>query len=160
MTEDNEKHTIERISSGIHELDKLIENGYPKNRTIMISGGPGVGKTIAALQFVNNICVKGKKCLYLATEETPEELIIQASQLGIPLKRYQDNGLLIIEPVLAERMDDIQWQRGKAPSRSILKKPIDYISNSDADAVVLDNLGSYTLDVTIGTFKAQFDLLV
>ena len=151
---------MERISTGIKEFDSLIEGGYPKNRTILLSGGPGVGKTIAALQYVNKVCESGKKCLYLATEETPEELRIQANQLGIPLKTFEDNNLLKIEPVLAERMEDIQWQRGKTPSRSILKKPIDSISNSDADSVVLDNLGSYTLDITIGTFREQLDLIV
>ena len=158
--ENNDVPQMERISSGIKELDSLIEGGYPKNRTILLSGGPGVGKTIAALQYVNKVCANGKKCLYLATEETPEELRIQANQLGIPLKSFEDNNLLTIEPVLAERMEDIQWHRGKTPSRSILKKPIDSINQSDVDAVILDNLGSYTLDITIGTFREQLDLLV
>ena len=160
MTKKDDVLQLERISTGITELDNLIEGGYPKSRTILLSGGPGVGKTIAALQYVNQICGNGQKCLYLATEETPEELRIQANQLGIPLREYEANELLIIEPVLAKRMDDIQWQRGKTPSRSILKQPIDSISNSDADAVVLDNLGSYTLDITIGTFREQLDLIV
>ena len=159
---ENEKDVpqLERISSGINELDGLIEGGFPKNRTILLTGGPGVGKTIAALQYVNKVCGSGKKCLYLATEETPEELKIQANQLGIPLNKFENDGLLTIEPALAERMDDIQWQRGKTPSRSILKKPIDSITKSDADAIVLDNLGSYTLDITIGTFREQLDLIV
>ncbi len=158
MAEENQ--VIERISTGISEMDKLIEGGYPKGRSILISGGPGVGKTIAALQYVNKACENGLSCIYLATEETPEELIIQANQLNLPLSRYQENELLTIEPVLTDRMEDIKWQRTKAPTRSIFKKPLDYISKSKADVIVLDNLGSYTLDVTMGAFREQMDLLI
>ncbi len=155
-----ETKAMERISTGIGEMDKLIEGGYPRERSILISGGPGVGKTIAALQYVNKACESGLSCIYLATEETPEELIIQANQLSLPLSKYVENGLLTIEPVLSERMEDIQWQRAKTPARAIFKKPLDCISKSKADVIVLDNLGSYTLDVTMGAFREQMDLLI
>jgi KaiC/GvpD/RAD55 family RecA-like ATPase len=159
MTNGNNQ-VLKRISTGIDELDKLIEGGYPMARTTLISGGPGVGKTIAALQYVNRACENGQSCIYLATEETPEELIIQANQLNLPLNRYIENGLLTIKPVLSERMDDIQWQRVKPPSKAIFKKPMEYISKASADIIVLDNLGSYTLDVTMGAFREQMDLLI
>ena len=68
MAETEDLLQMERISSGIKELDNLIDGGYPKNRTILLSGGPGVGKTIAALQYVNGMCSSVKKCLYIATE--------------------------------------------------------------------------------------------
>ncbi|MDO9537111.1 MAG: RAD55 family ATPase [Thermoplasmata archaeon] len=152
--------TIERLSSGIKELDVLIDGGYPKSRSVLITGGPGVGKTIIALQFINDACANGLKCIYLATEETPEELKIQAAQLGLSISEYEKNGLLTFEPVLAERMDDVTWQRGKNTGTSLFKKPLNSIKSSDADIVVLDNIGSYTLDTTIGTFREQMDYLV
>jgi len=151
---------IERLSSGVDELDKLIDGGYPRERTVLLSGGPGVGKTIIALQFIDSSCKKGLKCLYLATEETPDELRIQATQLKFPIVEYEKKGLLNIVPALAERMDDVHWQRGINIGTSLFKSPLLAINSSNADVIVLDNIGSYTLDTTIGAFREQMDFLV
>ncbi|HMB66620.1 MAG TPA: ATPase domain-containing protein, partial [Candidatus Bathyarchaeia archaeon] len=35
-----------RTPTGIPGLDKLLTGGLPKNRTILLCGGPGTGKTI------------------------------------------------------------------------------------------------------------------
>ena len=88
---EKDKFTIERLSSGVKELDALIDGGYPMQRSVLITGGPGVGKTIIALQFIDSVCKKGLKCLYLATEETPEELSIQANQLKLPFEASELN---------------------------------------------------------------------
>ncbi len=160
MEDMDNKMNIERLSSGVDELDELIDGGYPRERTVLLSGGPGVGKTIIALQFIDRSCRKGLKCLYLATEETPDELRIQASQLKFPIVEYEKNGLLNIVPALAERMDDVHWQRGKSVGTSLFKNPLSAINSSDADVIVLDNIGSYTLDTTIGVFREHMDFLV
>lgn len=152
--------SLERLSSGVKGLDNVIEGGYPRQRTMMLMGGPGVGKTIMALQFINETCKSGLKCMYLATEETPEELYTQANQLGLDLEKHVKSDKLDIISALAERMKDVQWQRGNVRSTSVFKKPIDRITNSDADVVVLDNIGSYTLDITIGKFREQMDYLI
>lgn len=160
MNNMNEQMNIERLSTGVNELDMLVDGGYPKERSVLITGGPGVGKTIIAMQFIDSACKRGLKCLYLATEETPNELKMQASQLNIPITEYEEKGLLSIVSALAERMDDVQWQRGKNLGTSLFKKPLVAINSSDADVVVLDNIGSYTLDTTIGAFREQMDFLV
>ncbi|MEM5821210.1 MAG: ATPase domain-containing protein, partial [Candidatus Aenigmatarchaeota archaeon] len=43
---------IERISTGIEELDKLLEGGFVKGSCILVSGYPGSGKTIFGFQFL------------------------------------------------------------------------------------------------------------
>jgi KaiC/GvpD/RAD55 family RecA-like ATPase len=63
-------------------------------------------------------------------------------------------------PALEERLDDAQWQRGKGSANAFFKKPLAAIKASDAKVLVLDNIGSYTIDTTIGTFREQMDLLV
>ena len=40
---------MERLSTGIDKLDELIM-GYPKGKTILVSGDSGTGKTILALR--------------------------------------------------------------------------------------------------------------
>ena len=53
---------MERISTGVDELDALIQ-GYPKGKTFLISGEAGAGKTILALHFFE--CMQDKKRLQM-----------------------------------------------------------------------------------------------
>lgn len=153
-------YEIERLKTGIPGLDELIGGGVLKGRAITITGGPGVGKTIFATQFANECCKIGLKVLLLATEETPEELRQQASLLKLDLEKMEEDGLLEITCGLSERMKDIEWRRGKASGSFIFKKPLEYIVNSRADVVIIDNIGVYTLDASIGMFREQMDYLV
>jgi len=44
-------NVIERIKTGIDGLDTLVQGGLPKGTFAVVTGGPGTGKTIFALQF-------------------------------------------------------------------------------------------------------------
>jgi KaiC/GvpD/RAD55 family RecA-like ATPase len=160
LTPSKSKEDLQRFSTGVKGLDQLIDGGYPKERSVLLMGGPGVGKTIMALQFTVDACRAGAKCIYLATEETSEELLTQADQLGLGIDEHVKSGKLTIQPALAERMMDVQWHKGKPRSTSIFKNPINAISKTDADVVIIDNIGSYAFDVTIGNFREQMDYLI
>ena len=43
---------LERVSSGIKNLDKIIEGGFRKNSANLIVGGSGNGKSIFSIQFL------------------------------------------------------------------------------------------------------------
>ncbi len=67
---------IERVKTGIPGLDELIEGGIPRGFTVLVSGGPGTGKTILSLQFLVRGATKyGEKGVYVSLEEYPENLI-------------------------------------------------------------------------------------
>jgi len=151
---------IERISSGLGELDSLIGGGYPKGKTTLLTGGPGTGKTIMAMHFVHQACKSGEKCLYFTSEESPEEIRLHSKQLKMPVEDFEAAKLLKIYPALGERMKEVEWQRGKPISSNIFKHPIDTIARSDASTIVIDNIGAYTMDVTLGRFREEIDYLI
>ena len=39
---------MDKISTGITGLDEMLDGGFPKKRIMLVSGGPGSGKTIFA----------------------------------------------------------------------------------------------------------------
>src|SRR5918995_4046881 len=86
----------ERISSGIIGLDQLIEGGFPKGRSILVTGEPGTGKTIFSLQFLLEGLAHGEKGIYVAADEGPLDVLEQAASLGWDLEHYTEKKELAI----------------------------------------------------------------
>lgn len=86
----------ERVPTGIEGLDQTIEGGLPKGRSILVTGEPGTGKTIFALQFLYEGLKRGEKCMFVTADEGPMDVLEQAASLGWDLERYTDNKELSI----------------------------------------------------------------
>src|ERR1700741_3412642 len=41
---------LSKVATGIHGFDEISRGGLPRNRTSLVMGGPGTGKTVFALQ--------------------------------------------------------------------------------------------------------------
>ena len=68
----NHPVSSQRISSGVKELDDMLEGkGYFRGSSVMISGTAGSGKSSLAAHLANQTCVDGKRCLHVAFEESP-----------------------------------------------------------------------------------------
>jgi circadian clock protein KaiC len=85
----------ERISTGIETLDEMLGGkGYFKGSTILVSGTAGSGKTSMLASFVQSLCAKGEKCLYVALEESKHQIMRNMNAIGVSLQKYEDKGLL------------------------------------------------------------------
>ena len=88
----------ERISSGVPDLDTMLEGkGYFRGSSVLVSGTAGTGKTSLAAAFVDAACRRGEKCLYLAFEESPDQLVRNMRSIGVDLAPWIAQGLLHIE---------------------------------------------------------------
>ncbi len=96
-----------RVSTGLPKLDKLINGGFPSNTVVLLSGGPGTGKTLTALNFLVNGAVKGEKCYYLSVSETKEELLRACDKIKTlkAARKYVDKNLLIESFNLGEKIN-------------------------------------------------------
>jgi circadian clock protein KaiC len=91
------KHIVsnERISSGITELDKMLEGkGYYRGSTVLVSGTAGVGKTSIAAHFAEAACRRGERVLFFCFEESPNQLMRNMLSIGINLEIWVQKGLL------------------------------------------------------------------
>jgi len=86
----------ERVPTGIVGLDHLIEGGLPKGRSILITGEPGTGKTIFALQFLVDGLRRGEKGIYVSADESPMDVLEQGASLGWDLERHVESKELAI----------------------------------------------------------------
>ena len=70
---------MQRLKSGIDELDRLLGGGIVPGSTILIGGEPGIGKSTLALQVALGTSMK---VLYVSGEESPEQLKIRATRIS------------------------------------------------------------------------------
>jgi circadian clock protein KaiC len=86
----------ERVTTGITGLDPLLEGGFPKGRSILITGEPGTGKTILGLQFLAEGLRRGEKCIFVTADEGPMDVLEQAASLGWDFERHIETKELAI----------------------------------------------------------------
>jgi circadian clock protein KaiC len=85
----------ERVSTGIPRLDAMLDGkGYMKGSAILVSGMVGTGKSSLSAHLVNRACGQGKRCLYLAFEESPDQIKRNMRSIGIDLEPWIKKGLL------------------------------------------------------------------
>jgi circadian clock protein KaiC len=66
---------VTKVSTGLQKLDKLLGGGFPEKTVILLSGGPGTGKTLFGLNFLLEGARKGEKCCYVSLNESREEMV-------------------------------------------------------------------------------------
>lgn len=71
----------ELIKLGIPGFNELIE-GVPRGANILVSGGPGAGKTIFCLQSLYYAAKEGRDCLYITFGESPPKLKRHMERFG------------------------------------------------------------------------------
>lgn len=93
----------ERVSTGIFQLDKMMKGGIPRYSTTLLSGSSGTGKTILATHFAYAGLCAGEKVLYATFEETPQQIVDGALQLGLNMQQYLDLGFFTNAAYLSNR---------------------------------------------------------
>jgi KaiC/GvpD/RAD55 family RecA-like ATPase len=150
---------MDRVSTGIDELDRKLIGGYPANRVTLITGVAGSGKTIFGIHFIHKNCVEGRKCLIIATEETPEDILFQSKILGKDLKPYCESKQLIIENMFEHRSEMIEQTRyGFKPESPDIEIPnLVKLIYEGTECLVIDNIGTFALRVSTKKLRDHFD---
>jgi len=77
------------VRTGIKGFDELLEHGIPAGSSIIVSGGPGTGKTIFCLQTTYNVASEGNECVYLSLEEAPDRLKSHMHDFGFNIQEVK-----------------------------------------------------------------------
>jgi circadian clock protein KaiC len=63
--------TVQKLSTGIPQLDTVLGGGLPVGSLVVVSGVPGTGKTILAQQICFNTATREHKAVYYSTISEP-----------------------------------------------------------------------------------------
>ena len=104
--QDVETRDLERLSTGIGELDRVLGGGLVAGQVVLIGGDPGIGKSTLLLQALAALG-SSHKVLYISGEESAEQVAMRARRLVLDARAVQ----LIAEIQLERIVASLQAQR-------------------------------------------------
>jgi circadian clock protein KaiC len=91
---------LAKAPTGIRGLDEVTEGGLPRGRPTLVCGPAGSGKTLLAMEFlVSGITQFDEPGVFVAFEETREDLVANVASLGFDLAQFQADGKLVLDHV-------------------------------------------------------------
>ena len=87
---------IEKVKTGIPGLDELLYGGIPKRNVVLLSGGPGTGKTIFGQQFLYYGLQHEEPGVLVALEEHPVQIRRHMAAFGWDVRRFEEEGMFAI----------------------------------------------------------------
>jgi DNA repair protein RadA/Sms len=74
---------VDRLTTGIGEVDRLLGGGLVPGGVILFGGEPGVGKSTLLLQVAEHLAERYGNILYVSGEESAAQIKLRASRLGV-----------------------------------------------------------------------------
>jgi circadian clock protein KaiC len=92
--------------TGIRGLDEITGGGLPAGRPTLVCGGAGCGKTLLAIEFLVRGAVQfNEPGVFMAFEETAQELTQNVASLGFDLEALIAQNQLALDFVYIERSE-------------------------------------------------------
>jgi DNA repair protein RadA/Sms len=92
-----------RRETGLGELDRVLGGGLVRGSVVLIGGDPGIGKSTLALQAACALSERGARVLYVAGEESAEQVKVRATRIGLGAARADSSSAGTPHPVNATR---------------------------------------------------------
>ena len=98
--------SLPKAPTGIPGLDEITKGGLPRGRPTLVCGSAGCGKTLLAMEFlVRGATEYGEPGVFMAFEETAEELTQNVRSLGFDLTKLIKQKKLALDFVWVERSE-------------------------------------------------------
>jgi len=93
---------LSKLATGLQGFDEISRGGLPRNRTSLVMGGPGTGKTVFALQALVNAARELKQPgIFVAFEEGADEIFANAATFGWRLPALAKSELFFLDARLS-----------------------------------------------------------
>jgi len=121
-----------KLTMGVDGLDKMFFGGVYENSTTLVTGASGAGKTVSSLSFIMEGARKKEKGLYIAFEESDEQLYRNAESFGWDLRSAVKSGAIQMFTSIPEELKPEEH----------FKRIRDIIEASDIKRFVIDSLSA------------------
>ncbi|MDX2096899.1 MAG: circadian clock protein KaiC [Leptolyngbyaceae cyanobacterium bins.59] len=141
----------DRISSGIPQLDAMLGGqGFYRGSSILITGTAGTGKSTISAHVAYAACLRGERCLYLALEEAPQQILRNMRSVNLDLEPFVERGLLHFKAV-----------RPTAYGLEMhLVKIFSWLQTYQVTTVIMDPMSNLSLSGTLNQARTFFIRLI
>ncbi|HTE43382.1 MAG TPA: ATPase domain-containing protein [Steroidobacteraceae bacterium] len=137
--------TRRKLSTGIEELDIMMNGGIIEGDSLLVAGPSGTGKSVLATQFIAAGVHAGEPAVVALFEERPLGYTDRADSLGLKLKAAEKKGTL---EVLYMRPLDLSVDQ-------ITQEILDAVERVGAKRLVIDSLVGFEMALAPG-FREDF----
>ncbi len=132
---------LPKAPTGIQGLDEITGGGLPKGRSTLVCGSAGCGKTLLAMEFlVRGATQFNEPGVFMAFEETAQDLTQNVASLGFDLKDLIARKKMVLDFVYIER-SEIE-ETGEYDLEGLFIRLGHAIDSIGAKRVVLDTIES------------------
>jgi len=144
---------VDYMSTGVAGIDQLLDGkGIPSGHTVLISGGPGSGKTTLGIQFLyHGATMQNEPGLYVTLDEEPQDIKKNMTAYGWDLEKLEDEIKLIfvnVSPVrtgTTEKAGLVQLGMKEFKLVKLLEAIKKGIEDINAKRVVIDPITMFML---------------
>ncbi len=135
-----------RVATGIPGLDALVEGGFPRARSILVSGSCGTGKSIFGMQYLYHGLVDYEEPgVFVTFDEMPSKIREDMLKFGWNLKELEKNDLLaILDATSAKAGTASEEEHALTPGRldfdNALLEILNVCRKTNAKRLVIDSI--------------------
>jgi circadian clock protein KaiC len=141
MTQKRKHTSVEKIATGISSFDIIAKGGLPRNRTTLISGTAGSGKTIFAVQFIAAGIEHGFPAVFVTFEESAADIRKNMLSFGWDLEAWEAEGKLAFVDASPDPMIDTV-EAGSFDLGALMARVQHAVRKVKAERVAVDSLGA------------------
>jgi len=137
----------DRVDVGIPGMNEILYGGIPRRNIVLLSGGPGTGKSIFGQQFLYAGFRLGEPGVLVTLEEHPVQVRINMDRFGWEPRRYEQEGKFAIVDAFTSGVGESAKRE-----RYVVKDPDDVpsfldvirqaITDLNAQRVVIDSVST------------------
>jgi KaiC/GvpD/RAD55 family RecA-like ATPase len=131
------------ISTGIDELDKMIDGGLRTGFCYAIKGSAGSGKTVLSLNMTMGALKENIPVLFISTEVDPEKLVIYGDSFNMNLKSFIEKGVLAFEKMSLKPKGASLVQTDKFDLSAIIARTKSKMEEIGAKLVIFDSISAF-----------------
>lgn len=125
--------SLERVSSGVTQLDELLAGGPERGTSTLIVGAAGVGKTTLCVQYAVAAAHRGEHTAIFSFDERLDTLLNRAESTGLALRGHLQSG-----KITAQQIDPAVLSPGE-----FIDRVRTVVEKQNARIVAIDSLNGY-----------------
>lgn len=141
MTDQTLNTAVEKLPTGIATFDVIAKGGLPIQRTTLLSGTAGSGKTVFAVQFLAAGIARGEPGVFVTFEESADDIRKNMHSFGWDLRQWEDEGKLAFVDASPDPHIDVV-ESGAFELGALLARVQHAARKVNAKRVSVDSLGA------------------